>query len=98
MITREAVQSLEVIIQPSTCRRPTLQLEKLTTGRTAMLELLAADTCLSAEGRTHSRCMSCKVSMHALQADLDNGESVKALRRFNRLLSNLTADTWGESQ
>ncbi len=34
----------------------------------------------------------------ALQANLDNGESVKALRRFNRLLSNLPADTWGEHQ
>jgi hypothetical protein len=31
-----------------------------------------------------------------LQAELDNGESVKALRRFNRLLSNLPADSWGE--
>ena len=32
----------------------------------------------------------------SLQAELDNGESVKALRRFNRLLSNLPADSWGE--
>ncbi len=36
--------------------------------------------------------------MHPLQADLDNGESVKALRRFNRLLSNLPAETWGKGQ
>ena len=39
-----------------------------------------------------------KAMILALQADLDNGESVKALRRFNRLLSNLPADTWGETQ
>ena len=32
----------------------------------------------------------------SLQAELDNGESVKSLRRFNRLLSNLPADSWGE--
>lgn len=29
------------------------------------------------------------------QAELDNGESIKALRRFNDLLRDLPADSWG---
>ena len=32
----------------------------------------------------------------ALQGELDNGAAVAALRRFNDLLANLPADSWGE--
>jgi hypothetical protein len=45
---------------------------------------------------TRANSMHHLTAFMGLQAELDNGESVKALRRFNRLLSNLPADSWGE--
>ena len=32
-----------------------------------------------------------------MQDELDNGESIKALRRFNQLLRDVPADSWGAS-
>ena len=32
-----------------------------------------------------------------MQAELDSGESIKALRRFNQLLRDVPADSWGAS-
>ena len=35
---------------------------------------------------------------HPAQAELDNGASIAALRRFNDLLANLPAGSWGEAE
>ncbi len=34
--------------------------------------------------------------VRALEAELDNGAAIEALRRFNENLKNLPADRWGE--
>ena len=34
-------------------------------------------------------------AVRALEAQLDNGASIEALRRFDRNLRTLTIDTWG---
>ncbi len=48
---------------------------------------------ISKDDRAHWKKTECSPML--LQAELDCSESVKALRRFNDLLQNLPADSWG---